>query len=275
MYFFEKNKFKIIIAAVAFVIVVIIAVSSVTGAKIPVISDTVNFIISPFQKVAVGIYDGVGDFFAMLRSNKNYVRENELLKERIAALEDTIRKNDDYAMENDRLRQMLELKQKNTEFEYIAADITSSDMTNWSKTFTIDKGLVDGVEKNCAVITVNGLVGHVSDVGRTWARVVSIIDSTSSVGATITRLNVNAVVNGDLALSSDSKCVMNYLIKDTNVEIGDYVVTSGNGGIYPRGLYIGKVAQLNDDVSGLSREAIIEPGVDFYDVDEVLIIKNN
>ncbi len=275
MYFFEKNKFKIIIAAVAFLLVVIIAVSSVTGAKIPVISDTVNFIISPFQKVAVGIYDGIGDFFAMLRSNKNYARENEQLKERIAALEDKIRQNDDYARENDRLRQMLELTQKDTEFEYIAADVTASDMTNWSKTFTIDKGLVDGVEKNCAVITVNGLVGHVSEVGRTWARVVSIIDSTSSVGATITRLNVNAVVNGDLALSSDSMCVMDYLIKDINVEIGDYVVTSGNGGIYPRGLYIGKVTQLNDDASGLSREAVIEPGVDFYDLDEVLIIKNN
>ncbi len=275
MYFFEKNKFKIIIAAVAFLLVVIIAVSSVTGAKIPVISDTVNFIVSPFQKVAVGIYDGIGDFFAMLRSNKNYARENEQLKERIAALEDKIRQNDDYAQENDRLRQMLELTQKDTEFEYIAADVTASDMTNWSKTFTIDKGLVDGVEKNCAVITVNGLVGHVSEVGRTWARVVSIIDSTSSVGATITRLNVNAVVNGDLALSSDSMCVMDYLIKDINVEIGDYVVTSGNGGIYPQGLYIGKVTQLNDDVSGLSREAVIEPGVDFYDLDEVLIIKNN
>ena len=79
MYFFEKNKFKIIIAAVAFLIVVIIAVTSVTGAKIPVISNTVNFIISPFQKVAISIYDGIDDFFAMLRSNKNYARENELL----------------------------------------------------------------------------------------------------------------------------------------------------------------------------------------------------
>ena len=170
---------------------------------------------------------------------------------------------------------MLELTQKDTEFEYIAADVTATDMTNWSKTFTIDKGLVDGVEKNCAVVTVDGLVGHVSEVGRTWARVVSVIDSSSSVGATVTRLNANAVVNGNLALSSDSMCVMDYLIKDTNVEIGDYVVTSGKGGIYPRGLYIGKVTQLNDDVSGLSREAIIEPGVDFYDLNEVLIIKNN
>lgn len=275
MYFFEKNKFKIIIAAVAFLIVVIIAVTSVTGAKIPVISNTVNFIISPFQKVAISIYDGIDDFFAMLRSNKNYARENEQLKERIAVLEEKIRQNDEYAQENDRLRQMLELTQKDTEFEYIAADVTATDMTNWSKTFTVDKGLVDGVEKNCAVVTVDGLVGHVSEVGRTWARVVSVIDSSSSVGATVTRLNANAVVNGNLALSSDSMCVMDYLIKDTNVEIGDYVVTSGKGGIYPRGLYIGKVTQLNDDVSGLSREAIIEPGVDFYDLNEVLIIKNN
>lgn len=274
MYFFEKNKFKIIISAVAFALVIIIAVSSVTGARIPIISDTVNFIVLPFQKAAIGVYNGVGSFVSMLRSNKNYARENEQLKERIAILEDKIRQNDSYSSENDRLRQMLELSQKNTDFEYVAADVTASDMTNWSKTFTIDKGLVDGVEKNCAVITVNGLVGRVSEVGRKWAKVVSIIDTESSVGATITRLGVNAVVNGDITLAGDNKCVMDYLIKDVNIEVGDYAVTCGNGGIYPAGLYIGKVTQLYDDASGLSRQAVIEPGVDFYDLSEVLIVKN-
>ena len=275
MYFFEKNKFKLIIAAVAFLLVILIAVSSVSGGRIPVVSDTVNFIVSPFQKAANSVVSGIGDLFAMFRSNKNYARENQELKEKIAVLENQVRQSDAYATENDRLRQILELKQKDTEHEYVVADVSSTDLTNWSRTFTIDKGLIHGVNKNCAVITVDGLVGHISEVGRDWAKVVTIIDSTSAVGSTITRLNVNTVINGDLTLAADGKCVMNYLTKDTNVEIGDYAVTSGMGGIYPEGLYIGKVTQLNDDPSGLSRTAIIEPGVDFFDLSEVMVIKND
>lgn len=273
MYFFEKNKFKLIILAVAFLLVVLIAVSSVTGGKIPVVSDVVSFVVSPFQKAAYMIKDGTGNFFAMFRSNINYARENKELKQKIADLENKLRQNEAYAKENDRFRQMLELKQKNSDYEYIVADILSKEMTNWSSSFTIDKGLVDGVAKDCTVITVDGLVGHVSEVGRNWAKVVTIIDTTSSVSSTITRLNVNTVINGDVTLAAERKCEMNYITKDTNLEIGDYAVTSGMGGIYPEGLYIGKVTELSDDPSGLSRTAIIEPGVDFYHLSEVMIIK--
>lgn len=273
MYFFQKNKFKLIIAAIALVLIAVMAVTSSTGGRIPIVSDVVSFVVSPFQKAANGISGGVTDFFAMLRSNKNYARENQELKKQIAVLEDKIRRNDAYALENERLRALLELRDKDTAFEYVAGDVVASDLTNWSKTFTIDKGLVDGVSKDCAVVTPNGIVGYVSEVGRTWCKVVSIIDSSASAGATITRLNVNAVVSGDLALAAEGKCVMNYLTKDTNVEIGDYAVTSGIGGIYPQGLYIGKVVRLEDDASGLSQAAIIEPGVDFRDLSEVMIIK--
>ena len=273
MYFFQKNKFKLIIAAIALVLIAVMAVTSSTGGRIPIVSNVVSFVVSPFQKAANGISGGVTDFFAMLRSNKNYARENQELKKQIAVLEDKIRRNDAYALENERLRALLELRDKDTAFEYVAGDVVASDLTNWSKTFTIDKGLVDGVSKDCAVVTSNGIVGYVSEVGRTWCKVVSIIDSSASAGATITRLNVNAVVSGDLALAAEGKCVMNYLTKDPNVEIGDYAVTSGIGGIYPQGLYIGKVVRLEDDASGLSQAAIIEPGVDFRDLSEVMIIK--
>ena len=135
------------------------------------------------------------------------------------------------------------------------------------------RGNIDGITKDCTVITVDGLVGHISEVGRNWAKVVTIIDSSSSVGSTVTRLNVNTVINGDITLTAEGKCLMNYITKDTNLEIGDYAVTSGMGGIYPEGLYIGKVTELSDDPSGLSRTAIIDPGVDFYHLSEVMVIK--
>lgn len=273
MYFFKKNKFKLIIAAVTLVLVFMMALSSVGGGRIPIISDVVTVVTAPIQKMINGISSGIGGFFGVIGSNKNYVRENEELKKQVASLEDKIRENDSLLAENNRLRRLLEMKEKETQHEYVAADVISTDLTNWSYTFTVDKGLVDGVTKNCAVVSANGLVGYVYETGRTWSKVVTIVDSSVSVGAKITRLNVNAVVSGDIALSKESKCVMNYISKDTNVELGDYAVTTGNGGIYPEGLYIGKIVELTDDVSGLSQVAIIEPGTDFNNLSEVMIIK--
>lgn len=273
MYFFQKNKFKLIIAAVTLLLILIMASSSSGLGKIPVISNVVSFITMPVQKVFGGITSGVGNFFSVIGSNKNYIRENGELKKQISSLENTIRENDSLVAENNRLRRLLELKEKEKGYDYIAADIIATDITNWSYTFTVDKGLVDGVTKNCAVVSSDGLVGYVYEAGRTWAKVVTILDSSVSVGAKITRLNVNAVVSGDMALARDSKCVMSYITKDINIELGDYAITSGNGGIFPEGLYIGKIVEFTEDFSGLSQAAVLEPGTDFHDLSEVMIIK--
>lgn len=273
MYFFAKNKFKLIIAAVTLALILIMAVSSVSGGKIPFVSDAVSFIVSPVQRAFDNVYSGISGFFATIGSNKNYARENEELRKTVASLENEVRKNDSLIAENNRLRQLLELSEKNDKYDYIAADIVAADLTNWSKTFTANKGLVDGVSKNCAVVTSEGLVGYVYEVGRNWSKIMTIIDSSVSVSAKITRLNVNAVVSGDVSAQNEERCFMKYLSKDINAEPGDYAVTAGNGGIYPEGLYIGKIVDLHDDVSGLSQEALIEPGVNFIDLSEVMIIK--
>ena len=273
MYFFTKNKFKIIIAAVTLVLILIMAVSSVGGGKIPIVSNAVSFVVSPIQRAFGNVYSGVAGFFSIIGSNKNYARENEELRKTVASLENEVRRNDSLISENNRLRQLLELSEKNDKYDYIAADIIAADMTNWSKTFTANKGLVDGVTKNCTVVTPEGLVGYVYEVGRNWSKIVTIIDSSVSVSAKITRLNVNAVVSGDMTLQNEERCAMKYLSKDINAETGDYAVTAGNGGIYPEGLYIGRIVDLHDDVSGLSQEAVIEPGVNFIDLSEVMIIK--
>lgn len=67
---------------------------------------------------------------------------------------------------------------------------------------------------------------------------------------------------------------MTYVSKESGIEIGDFIETSGSGGIIPSGIYIGKVTEIKDDVTGVSQEAVIKPGVDFSDIDEVMIIKN-
>ena len=83
-----------------------------------------------------------------------------------------------------------------------------------------------------------------------------------------------AIVQGDMTLMEDGLCKMTYVAKDSGIEIGDHVETSGAGGIIPAGIYIGKVSEIKDDLTGVSKEVIIKPGVDFSNLNEVMVIKN-
>ena len=165
-------------------------------------------------------------------------------------------------------------KENEKDFDTVACDVVAYQIDNFSKTFTINKGISDGITRNCAVITPYGLVGYVSEVGRNWATVSPIVDSRVSVSATIPRVANTAIVQGDMNLMDKGLCKMTYVSIESGIEVGDHIETSGAGGIIPAGIYIGKIQEIKDDVTGVSKEAIIKPGVDFLDLNEVLVIKN-
>lgn len=275
MYFFQKNKYKImLIASTAILVVSIIVGSSVNSRKAGLPTDTVGNVFTPFQSGVTGMANSVSGFFGYLQNMKGYEKENEVLRQRVAALEDELRKTDDLKAENERLRKMLELKDNEKDYETIAADVSAFEIDNFSKSYTINKGLKDGITQNCAVITPYGLVGYISEVGRNWAKVCPIVDSKVSVSANIMRVGNTAIVQGDMSLMEEGLCKMTYVSKETGLEVGDSIETSGSGGVIPAGIYIGKVTEIKNDVTGVSQEAIIKPGVDFSDIDEVMVIKD-
>ncbi|MBQ8588474.1 MAG: rod shape-determining protein MreC [Clostridia bacterium] len=275
MYFFQKNKYKImLIAATTILVVCIIVGSSVSRRRASLASDAVGTVATPVQGGVTGVSDSISGFFNYLKNMKGYERENEKLRERIAGLEDDLRKTDNLREENERLRKMLDLKEKKKDYKTVAADVVAFEMDNFSKSYTINKGIKDGITQNCAVITPHGLVGYIAEVGRSWARICPIVDASVSVSATIVRVSNVAMVEGDMSLMDDGLCKMTYVSKDAGIEIGDYIETSGAGGVIPSGIYIGKVTEVRNDVTGVSQEAVIKPGVDFSDLDEVMVIIN-
>ncbi len=275
MYFFQKNKYKImLIAATTILVICIIVGSSVSKRRAGFASDTVGTVATPVQGGVTGVADSIGGFFNYLKNMKGYERENEKLRERIAGLENDLRKTDNLREENERLRKMLDLKEKETEYQSVAADVVAFEMDNFSKSYTINKGIKDGITQNCAVITPHGLVGYISEVGRSWSKICPIVDASVSVSANIVRVSNVAMVEGDMSLMEDGLCKMTYVSKDSGIEIGDYIETSGAGGVIPSGIYIGKVTEVRNDVTGVSQEAVIKPGVDFSDLDEVMVIIN-
>ncbi len=272
MSFFDKNRGKVILIAVTAVLILIMALSALPSSKPNFISNAVGFIISPVQKVISTSINSTQNFFSFIFNMDEHEKESKELKGRIALLEKEIRETEELKKENTRLRAMLEMRERTVEYETETAEVIAKDAGNWFNSFTIDKGSDNGVELYDPVITDVGLVGYVNEVGNTYAKVTSIIDSTSSVAVTVKRTADSAVVEGDLKLQERGCCRMVYVDKDSVITAGDDLETSGMGGIYPKGIYIGKVLEINDDGTGLSQQATVEPAVDFGSISEVFVI---
>lgn len=270
---FFRSKFFIVLAIVTVAILILMAVSTITTDRANPAGDAVGTVMSPVQRVFRSIGDATGNFFSRFRSNSSYREENEQLSARVAQLEEETRELNALRNENERLRGLLSLEETHSGYDMVGARVIAKDPGAWYSAFKIDKGAADGIKKNDVVMTDAGLVGYVYEVGTTWSNVVSVIDSRSAAGCVIERTGDTAVVEGSVELMNEGTCHLLYLSREAGVAVGDFVETSGLGGIYPEGLLIGKIKTLSVDSQGLYYEAVVEPTVDFERISEVMVIK--
>ena len=118
------------------------------------------------------------------------------------------------------------------------------------------------------------IVGYVSEVGLTWCKVSTLIETATSVGAYVERSGEIGVVKGDYTLKNQGYCQMSYLSAESDIKVGDRIVSSGIGVVYPRGLLIGTVAEIVPDEASRTLSARIEPAVDLKDISRVMIVKD-
>lgn len=268
MNFFRDNSGKIIIACITAILVVLMALSSIGKPNAKIASDTVGIVFTPLQKA----FHYVGNCFKYASDKNKYSDKNVRLKKQLAEANKKLSDYDKIVEENDKLRSMLEIKNKRKDFNLVAANVIATDTSNYKSTIKIGKGLSSGIKKNDAVITDEGLVGYVSSVGRKWAVITTITDTSCSVSALVSRIDEHCIIRGDMMLFDEKKCKMEYASDESVMSVGDKVVTSGSGGIYPEGITIGKISKIDNTGSGISMEAVIDPAVDFFDVEEVLVI---
>lgn len=270
MHKFSKNTY-IRIAVVSIVILLIMAISTLSSGRADLVTNITNMITQPFQKGAGFVYDKVSGIADSLINAGSYAEENELLKARIAILESDYAAIDAYKAENERLLGLLDMKSTMTELNLQGASVIGIESDNWYNVISIDKGTANGVNVNDIVMTPQGLVGTVFEVGTTWAKVREITDVESSISAVCPRTGDRGVIEGDYSLESQGRCRLNYLSKDAKIVIGDRIEISDTGSIYPKGVYIGKVVEIYDDDDGLTLSAVVESDVSFNSLSEVLV----
>ena len=213
MSFFARNKLKIILGIITVFFVIIMALSSIPKDSTGFVSNFFGMLISPVQKCVNIVVSSTDDFMTFVFNMKNFENENIKLKEELSSLYNKVRETEDLKKENETLRSMLDLKSRDTVYDLAACEIISREADNWYCLFTLDKGEDNGIAKNNAVITADGLVGHVYEVGKNWAKVITIVDSTSSVGAVLKRTGDTAIAEGSLDFQNENLCKLTYLPK--------------------------------------------------------------
>ena len=266
--FFHSLRFKVFLGIIVALLGLMLWASTSDSATFP--SSVIGAITTPIQSVA----SRITGFFTGKESNAGKLqKENEELKQQ---LRDTTEKLVDYdkiKSENDRYKDYLGIKEQNPDFEFEPAVVVSRDPNDRFYSFTIDKGSVHGIELKDPVMTADGLVGFVSELGPTYAKVLTILDVSTNVGATDSHTSDAGVLNGTALLAKEGLCRLSYLRRDCQVAVGDLIITSGTGGFYPSRLVVGTVKELKPDEQGVSLNAIIEPKADIRALTSVFVIK--
>ena len=269
---FFRTKTFISLCIIAVLLIGMMAVSAADRGKVTFFEDFVGMVITPIQNLCTTISEKSGDFVAVFTKHKELSEENEKLKNELASVSRALRDAQQYEAENETLRGMLGIAEKRQDFVFESALIVASEQSGYSYTLTLNRGSVSGVEKRDIVMTSDGLVGYVSELGTTWCKVTTVLDSACEVGALIPRTQDIGVLEGDFSLASNGYCKISYLGNDVKLNAGDSVVTSGISGIFPSGIMIGNIVELKPESHGISQFAVIEPAVDFDALKNVVIV---
>ena len=224
-------------------------------------------ITAPVQKVVWGVIDGIGSIWRGYFYLVGLEKENQALKKELQDLKLQMNRYREADLANQRLRALLNFK-KSIATPLLPAQLVAFDPSGWFQTILIDKGRNDGVVQDMAVVSAEGLVGRVIGVSNHHAKVLLILDGNSAVDAYIQRSRARGVLVG----LGRELCLLKYVQRNEDVQVGDKVISSGMGGVFPKGLLVGTVQEVVRGSSGLFQRVEVEPAVNFSRLEEVMVV---
>lgn len=269
-----KNKFFIICLAVAVGVAVLMSVFSLMGYR-ALVRNVLGTVATPFRLIGKGFCGAVEGFGKYFGSVDTLREKNTALEDENRALREQIERAERLEAENARLREYLGMKSAYPNFTFEEGTVIGREGENHLTLLTLNRGSIHGIRVNMAVITKDGIVGCVSEVGLTWCKVSTILENARSVGVLTPRTGAAGILAGDYTYRESGTCRLTFLEGDTHsaeAEVGDRVETSGLGSIYPAGLKVGEVTAVTADAASRSVIATVKPAVDFSALDYVMII---
>lgn len=262
---------KYILMTIAIVCVALIIVSFRFQDKMTPIRTAVGSVVTPMQRGINKIGLVVADGMDYATTVKKLVKKNNALQKQLDDLsqQNRLLQQDKYDLDDS--RKLYSLDEKYSDYPKVAAHVISSD-GNWFNSFVIDKGSKDGLKVNMNVLAGDGLVGIVTEVNKSYARVRSIIDDESSVTGSFLKTSDMCFVNGNLKLIGKGMIDISGIPADAEVKDGYEVVTSPVSDKYLPGILIGYARDIKTDSSNITQSAHLTPAADFSGLDMVLVI---
>jgi rod shape-determining protein MreC len=226
-----------------------------------------DFVQSPVTTVSSSVTNYFQSF-ATLRSAQS---ENDALKQRVQELEVEIQQKEELASENERLRSLLELKET-SKYKVLTARIIGRDPSAWFTSSIIDRGSLDGVKLNMAVVTNGGLVGRVTAVSPLTSQIDLITKEKAGLGGVIGEFGVSNTLGVIVGSGKKELLEMNYVPGSVEVKPGEIVYTTGQDGIYPPGLKLGEIVEVVPGSATVMHKILVRPSANLSSMQEIGVL---
>ena len=272
--YLRKNGLRVGIIVAAAALIIGLGAAARDG-RIGFVQNLSGIVKSPIQKVLSSAVNWFDSMYGYLYEYDSLMAENESLRSQLADAQKSARDGIEASEENSRLRKLLELREKHTDYVMESCKVVLWSSSNWSSAFTISKGSLSGIELGDPVITEYGaVVGQITELGTNWATVSTVIDVNMSVGAFVGATGNSGMVVGEYAFMRDKTAKLTYLADGAQIFVGDDVLTSGSGGAFPAGLMIGTLTAVQTEAGGQIEYGIVEPQANLDSLVQVFVIKD-
>jgi rod shape-determining protein MreC len=265
--FLRRNRVFLASGALLFLSLVLVSTSARNPDHRDPLARFLLDTLAPLQGGVTLLRGTVGEVWSSYVNLVGVQSENEQLLARVAELESEVVRMSELEQSHERLENLLRLGRR-LEGRSYAARVIARDPLPWARTMTIDRGARDGIEKNMAVVSPEGVVGQVAEVSWLAARVLLLTDHNSGIDALVQRTRARGIAQGAL----EEGCHMKYLRRAEDIAMGDRVVTTGLDGIFPKGLLIGEAVEVARYSRDALHGAVVRPTVELDRVEEVLVL---
>lgn len=270
--FFDTWKFKILVAVAVF-LVGIMAYAGANGRLTAAPQELLSVVLTPFQKVTSALSGGIGSVWEKYTSIDDVMAQNEQLEAENAELRQQMVDYDRIKAENEAYKALTRIQDANSEASYVSGFVIGRDPLDEFGGFTLDCGTVNGVAVSDAVISDKGyLVGVVVEADTTSCKVMTVLHPSFNAAGVVSRTRENGILTGSTDYAGDGLCVLTNLERAAETQMGDQVITTGLGGVFPPDVLVGVVQKVEPEVSGKSSLAVIRPGADPRTVKHVFVI---
>jgi len=219
-------------------------------------------------RIPLGIVQSVSDEVKNLVGFRRLAQENQILRETVGKLTTQVEGLKTAALENERFRKLLDLKSSQVH-QVIPCQVIGRDSSIWTRTLLLDKGRKGGIRVDMPAVSHEGLVGRIMDRGESMSRVLLLSDPNSRVGVVLTESREQGLLVGQ----GKGLCRLRYLSLDAKIQLQEKVLTSGVGGIFPRGILVGYIVSVGKESDGMHQYALVRPTARFQTLEEVLCLR--